>query len=519
MLKYTMNCNVCKTATLELRNENSVLAKVVQNAAEEEFNVIGDLYVDQLYIKGQKVKLTEGLNDVELEAGVDNGEEAQGNVVAQRIITRDFILEGSAIVPLVRDVYVTFAYYSLEGGFYGMKDVEGDDTYVDPTVQEGDYEEGELYKVRVRILANEASMYMWGEMCEIVTWSVVTVAKRMYDNVYGWPNASEEPQYTNETSYQPLFDKGSKDYVMELYSWAFANSTFYSIVNVSVFVKEGEEYVKKMLVGPNNEFDYGQDVEIVSMETVPTLEYTSTGGMNTTVNISGEYDAYDEFLCKQAARKWTAVVKTNHSMVFNVKFETLEPGVLGSAGPTNFQYKNNRWYSIEGDITLNTLYWGNSKVNKKYNHKPYGYYTLLHEMGHIMGIGTLWLDHNLLSYGPWYTDPEWWNSNYAAALYVGGSGVREYKAYLVEKNLVSDVTRIQGMPVEEDGGAGTKGGHIEEGDENHNSRIFDGVVHAGMDTELMTGWSEETKYPEPMSRITVGMVEDLGYEVDYEEAE
>ena len=81
------------------------------------------------------------------------------------------------------------------------------------------------------------------------------------------------------------------------------------------------------------------------------------------------------------------------------------------------------------------------------------------------------------------------------------------------------MSKILGIPVEEDGGAGTKGGHIEEGDDNHGHRFFHGIKHEGLDYELMTGYSENSAVPEPLSRITVGMVDDIGYDVDYTKAD
>jgi hypothetical protein len=42
-------------------------------------------------------------------------------------------------------------------------------------------------------------------------------------------------------------------------------------------------------------------------------------------------------------------------------------------------------------------------------------------------------------------------------------------------------------------------------------------MHAlpGLDRELMTGWAEVDAEPEPLSALTVGMLEDIGYDVNY----
>ena len=138
----------------------------------------------------------------------------------------------------------------------------------------------------------------------------------------------------------------------------------------------------------------------------------------------------------------------------------------------------------------------------------------MHEIGHVLGLGTLWLDNYLLSDGQWYYETEYWNSDYTNALYIGTNALREYKLYVTNKYKV-DPDSIIGIPVEENGGGGTAGGHIEEGDFGDSIRYFDNNRHYGLDNELMTGWSESSNVKEPLSKITIGMVEDLGFSVDY----
>ena len=80
------------------------------------------------------------------------------------------------------------------------------------------------------------------------------------------------------------------------------------------------------------------------------------------------------------------------------------------------------------------------------------------------------------------------------------------------------------MPLENDGGPGTSIVHPEEGYEeggSENNRYFNGVFHPGLDEELMTGWTEKGKnsIKLPLSRVTIGMIEDLGYVVDYDAAD
>ena len=103
---------------------------------------------------------------------------------------------------------------------------------------------------------------------------------------------------------------------------------------------------------------------------------------------------------------------------------------------------------------------------------------ILHEMGHVLGIGTLWSNFGLVNYSsgcpsnPRYSGPSArseWNA-------LGGSG---------------------DIPVEQDGGPGTACGHWDE--ETFNA-------------ELMTGYVESGAMP--LSRMTVGTLQDMGYTVN-----
>ena len=66
--------------------------------------------------------------------------------------------------------------------------------------------------------------------------------------------------------------------------------------------------------------------------------------------------------------------------------------------------------------------------------------------------------------------------------------------------------------------------HPEEGSEGSisaDNRYINGVFHPGLDTELMTGWAEVNAehMSVPLSRITIGFIEDLAFYVNYDESE
>ena len=109
-----------------------------------------------------------------------------------------------------------------------------------------------------------------------------------------------------------------------------------------------------------------------------------------------------------------------------------------------------------------------------------------HEMGHVLGIGGLWRTKNLVAnYGT--TNP----------VYTGAKGVAEY-------NKLLRFGGANSVPVENLGGAGTYGSHWRES-------VFG--------AELMTGYADGDGVKMPVSRMTVGSLEDLGYTVDYAKAD
>ncbi|WP_419938347.1 Ig-like domain-containing protein [Candidatus Palauibacter sp.] len=110
--------------------------------------------------------------------------------------------------------------------------------------------------------------------------------------------------------------------------------------------------------------------------------------------------------------------------------------------------------------------------------------TILHEMGHVLGIGILWEDLDLLR-NPASGDeaPDTHFTGRRAIEAFDEAGGADYAGAKV--------------PVENTGGPGTRNGHWRE---------------AVLVTELMTGYL--TSGPEPLSAITVQSLADLGYLVD-----
>lgn len=102
-----------------------------------------------------------------------------------------------------------------------------------------------------------------------------------------------------------------------------------------------------------------------------------------------------------------------------------------------------------------------------------------HEIGHILGIGTLWNYRRTLLTGAGTADP----------FFLGAEARSQFG--LLPNNYAGTP-----VPVENTGGAGTRDAHWRKS-------VFN--------TELMQGFSNPSM---PMSRVTVGSLADLGYTVD-----
>lgn len=153
-------------------------------------------------------------------------------------------------------------------------------------------------------------------------------------------------------------------------------------------------------------------------------------------------------------------------------------GVLAFAGPTAFDGD----LPTQGTMTMDAADLGGLFADGTILD------VITHEMGHVLGIGTLWDD---LVEGAGTDDPQ----------FTGENAVREYRYYIQEPDDADPLT--ESVPVANTGGPGTRDSHWREA-------IFG--------RELMTGFNNGGVI-NAISRITVGSLEDIGYEVDYDAAD
>lgn len=197
-----------------------------------------------------------------------------------------------------------------------------------------------------------------------------------------------------------------------------------------------------------------------------------------------------------------------HGLTISVSVPSIDGvnGILGSAGPLTATYYDDNpygtptvalWYATTGAMEFDS-----ADVDAMIASNTF-YGVVLHEMAHVLGVGTLWTYNTDLN-GTIYD------------LYTTGSG--QYLGTNALAQWRDEFGRPDDdfVPVELGGGAGTADGHWDEID---NGAALTGIVSqdTGLDLayELMTGWASGTFF---ISRATLGAIDDLGYSVDYSKA-
>jgi hypothetical protein len=160
-------------------------------------------------------------------------------------------------------------------------------------------------------------------------------------------------------------------------------------------------------------------------------------------------------------------------MMINIRPIDGRGGILGQAGPCAI--RNADALPIVGILTLDSddlaPMIGTTTLTA----------LIFHEMGHVLGFGTLWSG---LRVGT-ATD---------SSSFTGVNAVEAWRALGGQGN----------VPLETTGGSGTRDSHWSE---------------AVFDREVMTGFSEAIGVFQPLSRVTIASMADLGYTVDMDVAD
>ena len=155
-------------------------------------------------------------------------------------------------------------------------------------------------------------------------------------------------------------------------------------------------------------------------------------------------------------------------------------GILGQAGPTHIRPESAgkaKFLPVKGIMSFDTA--DLQAMQQDGTLKD----VITHEMGHVIGVGTIWERKGLLK-----------DAGLNTVRFVGKNARIEFGK--LKKSKAADV------PVENTGGPGTADGHWRES-------VFR--------NELMSGFIAAPN--NPLSRLTVASLLDMGYEVDLSKAE
>ena len=185
----------------------------------------------------------------------------------------------------------------------------------------------------------------------------------------------------------------------------------------------------------------------------------------------------------------------------------------------NIDYDND----LKGGSTLGYADWSNSEIRLNPDNNSgsqvnfngvstnLNVVVLVHEILHIFGygVGTIWDSLNGIN-----PDADYY--------FYGKNGTFQYNKYL---ELYNFNNKLHHVKVEDSGGAGTVGSHIEEGYNliiDPNSNFSQWMLQARFDLsqnlypcfyeEIMTGWIDNNNY---FTWISCGVLQDLGFSINY----
>lgn len=189
------------------------------------------------------------------------------------------------------------------------------------------------------------------------------------------------------------------------------------------------------------------------------------------------------------------IVGTVDDTVIMVRFRELSDGLLGQAGPRLIRTgANDKNLPITGIMEFNI---NEFREGGFFSDKQRYEDVIVHEMAHVIGIGTLWsltgnVDSNYIASNPPTVDPGLPNPNYNP----GFTGTRALAQYKLLVGTNEDGTIPTVVPIANTGGPGNYNGHWRE------------IVFKN---ELMTPYAGGS---ELLSKMTAASLGDIGYTVD-----
>ena len=281
------------------------------------------------------------------------------------------------------------------------------------------------------------------------------------------------------------------DYVAAGGTVTFAPGEFEKIVDVSVIgdlrAEIDERFFLDLSSANNATIAEGTGTVVVRND-----DSGEVPGFQITVDYSGNVRQSIRDACDWAAERWSQVITGDLPGVWDSQQGvfvddlriTVQEGLLGggdgpggalaNAGPDEFRSGTAGlpWSAVAGIDPFDA---SDSQLRN----------IVLHEFGHALGFG-------ISGSGV----PTFYSRFVVGDGFTGTNALREYRSLFGGSST--------SVPLETGGGAGTAGAHWRES-------VFK--------TELMTGYSEAPGVAMPISAITVGAMQDMGYTVDYSAAD
>lgn len=287
--------------------------------------------------------------------------------------------------------------------------------------------------------------------------------------------------------------------------------------------------------------------------TTPTQTPTPSVTPATSIQFNVTYDSDTSFtddqksIIEQALEKWRVVLRDDRTVDIIVQYVSEEErgasGLLGYASPLS--YDTIKYLPLSMRIAFDPLDLYAEEPEPGANPSPMDrrfmpdgnsmmYYIALHEIAHGLGLGTMWnfpteswnqdiVDSRKLVVNKDTGEALLPASNYSDypaqnPVYVGQHGVEAYQQVLLDSGW-PEFQIPDYIPVEDDGGPGTAGGHLEESYyDRWQFGDSDPKAAPGLDTEINTGYLQGSSI-NPFSVISIGLLQDLGWTVDTSTAE
>ncbi|MEO1990415.1 MAG: hypothetical protein ABGW78_00660, partial [Pirellulales bacterium] len=249
-------------------------------------------------------------------------------------------------------------------------------------------------------------------------------------------------------------------------------------------------------------------------------DYVTPVPYNIEFNFDGSVPSSVQLLFDAAAKRWENVIVGDlpdvtdpttgviiDDLLINVTVSSTLPATTIAQASIGDIRVGDTGVPANGDWSTNGLpYIGSMEINDTFLTAVGLPNTIAHEMGHVIGFGNLWADDVgtfqttlVANYDPATTDP----------IYIGENGVTEYKQIFITGSTSVPLYNVGTV------GDGSYGVHWRDSVFNSLTPPYVELMTANYDVDGIAG----VAIPAYLSRITVGVLDDLGYDVNYEGAE